>query len=476
MPPATALCIDGDPMASLPSENPTIPSSQTISREQLYEAVWSTPATHLAARFGVSDSFLARICKRLRVPRPQPGYWAKLAVGKAPPKPALAPAEPGDETHWEFSSALSPQRHVESNPTLSKQAQPSETAIEAVPTQTSPSQASPAPSTPSSDVAAPRKAARRRVPATHPLIEGVIGLIPQGRVTDEGFYRPRKRLLPDIITSEKQLETILRLANKLYRHLEACGHRVRISTLNSGLHHTSIDPTPPGKKSGTHVTLWQPERPTVVYFDDVAIGLSLFETLREREMQYVGGEYIPVTSVSPMMKQQLGWASWSTTRLVPSGEFCLQAYSPYPSTDWVHQWRGTTSALSSQFDEITQTLQNAIPTITALIEQARLAAEKWQREWEESRERERREAQAKRRAKAIETARTELLAIIDDWDQYQRISAFFNEILTQSEGISEASRLQILHKLAAAEKLFGGADTLARLAQWQPPHGPEADA
>lgn len=464
-------------MVSLPSENLTIPSNQTISRQQLYEAVWSTPATHLASRFGVSDSFLARICKRLRVPRPQPGYWAKLAVGKAPPKPALAPAEPGDETYWEFSSALSPQRHVKSKPTPPNQAQPSETVIKAVSAQEPLSQVSPAPSTPapSSDVAAPRKTARRRVPATHPLIEGVMGLIPQGRVTDEGLYKPRKRLLPDIVTSDKQLEIILRLANKLYRHLEACGHRVRISTLNSGLHHTSIDPTPPGKKSRMHVALWQPDRPTVVYINEVAIGLSLFETLREQEMQYVGGEYVPVTSVSPAMKQRLGWATWSTTRLVPSGEFCLQAYSPYPSTDWVHQWRGTTSALRSQFDEITQTLQNAIPTITALIEQARLAAEKWQREWEESRERERREAQAKRRAKAIETARTELLAIIDDWDQYQRISAFFNEILTQSDGISEASRLQILHKLAAAEKLFGGADTLARLAQWQPPHEPEAD-
>lgn len=466
-------------MESLPSENPAaIPSSQTISREQLYEAVWSTPATHLASRFGVSDSFLARICKHLRVPRPQPGYWAKLAVGKAPPKPVLAPAEPGDDTYWEFSPSFSPQLHAKSKPTISKKDQPFETAIEAAPAQEPPRSASPVSTTSAQngDAVTPRKAARRRVPATHPLIEGVIGLIPQGRVTDEGLYKPRKRLLPDIVTSEKQLETILRLANKLYRHLEACGHRVRISTLNSGLHHTSIDPTPPDKKSRMHVALWQPDRPTVVYINEVAIGLSLFETLREQEMQYLGGEYVPVTSVSPTMKQRLGWATWSTTRLVPSGEFCLQAYSPYPSTDWMHQWRGTTSALSLQFDEITQTLQNAIPTITVLIEQARLAAEKWQREWEESRERERREAQAKRRAKEIETARAELLAIIDDWDQYQRISAFFNEILTQSDGISEASRLRILHKLAAAEKLFGGADTLARLTQWHPPHEPEADA
>src|SRR5690606_37868497 len=69
----------------------------------------------------------------------------------------------------------------------------------------------------------------KRVPATHPLIEGVVGLIPEGKTTREGYYRPRKRLLPDLITSPKQLDTIVRLANKLYRLLEARGHRVRMS-------------------------------------------------------------------------------------------------------------------------------------------------------------------------------------------------------------------------------------------------------
>ena len=54
----------------------------------------------LAARFGVSSSYLARICTLLNVPRPDRGYWAKLAVRKAPHKPSLPAALPGDDTAW----------------------------------------------------------------------------------------------------------------------------------------------------------------------------------------------------------------------------------------------------------------------------------------------------------------------------------------------------------------------------------------
>ncbi|MDX3911649.1 MAG: hypothetical protein QHC67_17855 [Sphingobium sp.] len=65
-----------------------------VSREELYQLVWSEPMTKIAARFGVSGSYLARICTMLNVPRPERGYWAKLAVGKAPLQPSLPDALP----------------------------------------------------------------------------------------------------------------------------------------------------------------------------------------------------------------------------------------------------------------------------------------------------------------------------------------------------------------------------------------------
>ena len=75
-------------------------------REELYELVWSTPMTKVAEKFEVSGSYLARVCTELRVPRPERGYWAKLAVGKAPQRPALPEPLPGDPVVWSWTDEL----------------------------------------------------------------------------------------------------------------------------------------------------------------------------------------------------------------------------------------------------------------------------------------------------------------------------------------------------------------------------------
>ncbi len=80
----------------LPTRNEKTP----VSREQLYEEVWAEPMTKVALKYKVSSSFLARICTRLKVPRPQRGYWAMYATGKRPKKPPLPAASPGDELEW----------------------------------------------------------------------------------------------------------------------------------------------------------------------------------------------------------------------------------------------------------------------------------------------------------------------------------------------------------------------------------------
>lgn len=66
-----------------------------LSRQELYELVWSTPATTLAANFSISNVAIAKHCMRQNVPRPSRGYWAKLAAGKNATKTPLPP--PADE-------------------------------------------------------------------------------------------------------------------------------------------------------------------------------------------------------------------------------------------------------------------------------------------------------------------------------------------------------------------------------------------
>lgn len=61
----------------------------TLSREDLYELVWSKPMTELAQDFGLSDVALAKRCRKLGVPVPGRGYWARVAAGQAPRQAAL---------------------------------------------------------------------------------------------------------------------------------------------------------------------------------------------------------------------------------------------------------------------------------------------------------------------------------------------------------------------------------------------------
>lgn len=63
-----------------------------FNREKLYEQVWSQPVRKVAAEYGISDVALAKTCRKLKIPRPGRGYWAKVAAGKRiKARPPLAP-------------------------------------------------------------------------------------------------------------------------------------------------------------------------------------------------------------------------------------------------------------------------------------------------------------------------------------------------------------------------------------------------
>ncbi|MEZ5277082.1 MAG: hypothetical protein R3F07_11930 [Opitutaceae bacterium] len=63
-----------------------------LTRQELYEKVWESPGIRLAEEFGVSDVAIAKRCRKLSVPRPPPGYWAKIAAGHRIKRPALPPS------------------------------------------------------------------------------------------------------------------------------------------------------------------------------------------------------------------------------------------------------------------------------------------------------------------------------------------------------------------------------------------------
>lgn len=85
---------------SIGPRNMVMETSKAVTRQTLYDQVWTHPMVTVAAKYGVSSSYMARVCERLNVPRPARGYWAQLEVGKAPAKPPLPDARVGDDLEW----------------------------------------------------------------------------------------------------------------------------------------------------------------------------------------------------------------------------------------------------------------------------------------------------------------------------------------------------------------------------------------
>ena len=153
-----------------------------VSREALYEMVWSEPMLRVAARFGVSSSYMACVCMLLNAPRPERGYWAKLAVGKAPKQPPLPEPRPGDPLEWTRDGGL-PKR---------------------------------ARSLPRPPVQGPRRkrTARRQLPDRHPLVSGAKPLCEAGRLSWRTQYiKPTKRLLFVLAVTKTGLDKTITFAN-----------------------------------------------------------------------------------------------------------------------------------------------------------------------------------------------------------------------------------------------------------------------
>ncbi|MBZ5700405.1 MAG: RWP-RK domain-containing protein [Acidobacteriia bacterium] len=70
--------------------------TRTLTRNDLYERVWSTPMRKLASEFGVSDVGLAKICRKNGIPLPGMGYWRLVETGHAPERKSLPAIQPGE--------------------------------------------------------------------------------------------------------------------------------------------------------------------------------------------------------------------------------------------------------------------------------------------------------------------------------------------------------------------------------------------
>jgi hypothetical protein len=76
-----------------------------LTREELYERVWSEAMATLAPQLGLSDVGLKKICNRMRVPTPYRGYWARKEASQSPkrtPLPKLPASAPSSMLKVQF--------------------------------------------------------------------------------------------------------------------------------------------------------------------------------------------------------------------------------------------------------------------------------------------------------------------------------------------------------------------------------------
>jgi hypothetical protein len=394
----------------------------------------------VAARFGVSSSYMARVCTLLNVPRPARGYWAKLAVSKAPKQPPLPEPRPGDSLEWTRDGML-PKR----------------------------SRALPKP---------PDKTHRRTrkrhqsLPDRHPLTTDAKSHFEAGRLSySAGYLKPAKRLLIDLAVTNTGLDKALPFANQLFLALEARGHRVVIAPNTERFQRAEVDEREVQEKHRNHNNLWSPQRCTVVYIGTVAIGLTIIELSENVEARYVNGEYVRLSDYVPKRRgRYVADSGWTSTHDFPTGRLCLQAYSPYPRTQWTQQWQETKKRdLSTRIPAIVRELTKATVDIARLVEEGERQAELERQRWAAQMEQWEREEAERRTAKALKESKEELLGIIEMWATSKRLEEFFADAEHNMKNLAEGERTHSMERLRRARKLIGSTDALERFQSWKAP-------
>lgn len=412
-----------------------------VSRDDLYDQVWSTPMSRLAKRYDVSGSYLARVCEALNVPRPPVGYWQKKEVGKAPPQPELPPVQPGDQIVW------SKNKPIARSTGAVRQRQPY------------------------------RKTAKARA-GRHPILMGVEKhFLKTRKIEEEEFLRPYKTLLPDIITSEPCLEQAIKTADKVYRAFEKAGQRVLFAAPDQNLRRVAIEERerPVGdRKYGRYSvgSIWSPHRPTVTYVGDVPFGLTITEMTERSTMRYVGGKFVREDSarVKGLSSRQLT-NTWTTEQDLPCGRFKLTAYSPIHGVEWEESWQETKKVtLGSMVDSIVRKLSSSKSRVSNLMIRAQEAAAQRQRDWEESQERWRRDEDRRRIEQARSESQKQLSKIMEEWNLALSTELFFREAEKRIEGIDGDRRHVLEERLKNARSMLGPLDPLEFLEAWQAPH------
>lgn len=175
--------------------------SKKVSRRELYDQVWTVPMARLAKEYGLSDSGLAKICRKHNIPRPPRGFWAKMAAGQNLKRTPLPTGDPG------IVIEIAPYIHQGREFSFQK----TEPDILTGPPAESP-------------VIVSKKLGR-----AHPLVKQSTEILKNCKSDATGILKPPGMGCLDIEISRKSLSRALRIMEALIKALEKRGGSVSIS-------------------------------------------------------------------------------------------------------------------------------------------------------------------------------------------------------------------------------------------------------
>jgi hypothetical protein len=169
----------------------------TYRRDELYEEVWSRPATEVARKYRVSGVALGKICERLGVPVPGRGYWARVAAGQKPARPPLPCPKPGQASELRV-------RRRRTDEDLITQATAGRRPTQQIKV--------------SSDLL-----------GAHELVVRSAAVLGKARVSDDGFLCCNDKSCLAIRVAPKSLDRALRIMTALLKAFDANGTTVHVT-------------------------------------------------------------------------------------------------------------------------------------------------------------------------------------------------------------------------------------------------------
>jgi len=168
-----------------------------IERDQLYKEIWSEPISKLGPKYHISDVGLLNICRKLEVPVPGRGYWAKKIKKRLP----LLPMKGGNSYFIhkirEESEHAEVEYDEESKALIAFEKAPENKII--VP---------------------------RRLSSPHPLVANTQAVIEPPKEGDEHVPRGLRNKCIDMRVSHTRLSRALKICDALFKAMEERGFEI----------------------------------------------------------------------------------------------------------------------------------------------------------------------------------------------------------------------------------------------------------